>query len=60
MSKPLNIFTPCHGVPLTIYTAATGGSGYMTYEEPSEIVCSASGCYNSWNPDGTVAYWREE
>ena len=56
---PQNIVTPCHGMPLTIYTAETGGNGYATWKEVSEIVCSAEGCYNEWNPDGTVSHWQE-
>lgn len=59
MSKPLNIFTPCHGKPLSIYTSYEGPA-YMQSEVPSEIVCDADGCYNSWKPDGTVEYWRED
>lgn len=60
MKKPLALVTPCHGAPLSVYTSSTGGSGYQTYEEPSEIVCTAPGCVNSWNPDGTVDFWRGE
>lgn len=47
----MNITTPCHGVPLLVLTAYSGG--YMGRDEPDEIVCMAEGCHNSWNADGT-------
>jgi hypothetical protein len=48
---PLNIVTPCHGMPLRIRTHYDG--------EVEEIWCPAEGCHNYWNEDGTVGYWRE-
>lgn len=46
-----SIVTPCHGVPLCILTTYSGG--YTGSDVPSEIYCSADGCYNTWQPDGT-------
>lgn len=47
----MDITTPCHGIPLLVLTAYSGG--YMGRYEPDEIVCMAEGCLNSWNADGT-------
>lgn len=46
-----NIVTPCHGAPFYILTTYIGG--YLGSDVPSEICCSADGCYNTWQPDGT-------
>lgn len=59
MNTPIAIVTPCHQVPLSI-TTRTEGHAYMTYEVPDEVYCNASGCYNTWNADGTVSYWPVE
>jgi len=48
---PLNIVTPCHGAELWIATED---------HEPDHLECVADGCYNKWNVDGTVMYWRED
>lgn len=48
------LVTPCHGVPLSIYTRHESSS-YYGQDVVDEVVCSADGCHNSWNPDGTVA-----
>lgn len=54
MNKPLNIVTPCHGMPIHLSYNYVAGE-----PEVDEISCQASGCYNMWNPDGTVGYWQE-
>lgn len=46
-----NIVTPCCGKPLLVLTTYTGG--YTGQDVPSEIMCTAEGCYNTWEPDGT-------
>ena len=48
---PQNIVTPCHGMPLTIYVRYDG--------DIDEILCSAAGCYNSWDEHGVVEHWQE-
>lgn len=50
---PRNIVTPCHGVPLRILTSFEG-YGHLQTEVPSEIICMAEGCTNSWEADGTI------
>lgn len=55
---PRNIVTPCHGMPLIILTTAIG-RGHLSTEVPDEIECTAEGCPNQWNADGTVRYWQE-
>lgn len=51
------LVSPCHGAKLAVYTRMEGPA-YMQSDVPSEIVCTATGCNNSWNPDGTVDYWQ--
>lgn len=45
------IVTPCHGAPLLILTQSEGRA-YMQTDVPSEIICTAEGCYNSWSAEG--------
>lgn len=45
------IVTPCHGAPLLILTTFEG-QAYMQREVPSEIMCTAEGCFNSWSAAG--------
>ena len=52
MNKVPDIVTPCHGMPLIVLTTYTGS--YVGSEVPSEIICSAEGCYNTWEADGTT------
>ena len=52
-----DIVTPCHGAPLLIITAYTGG--YMGMDVPSEIMCSHDGCLNSWTPLGIADEWNK-
>lgn len=47
----LPIVTPCHGAPLLILTTPEGRA-YLQTEVPSEILCTAEGCYNSWSAKG--------
>ena len=54
----MDIVTPCCGKPLLVLTEPYG-SAYMQTEVPSEIVCTAEGCYNSWAPDGVASEWNE-
>lgn len=49
MSEP--IVTPCHGAPLMILTQPEGRA-YMQNDVPSEILCTADGCFNSWSAKG--------
>lgn len=56
----MNIVTPCHGAPLLILTRLEGRS-YMQYEVPDEIMCTAEGCYNSWDAAGlSDGFYKEE
>lgn len=49
----MDITTPCHGEPLIILTVHDSSESYYGQDVPDEIMCSAKGCYNSWNADGT-------
>jgi len=49
MAEPL--LTPCHGAPLLILTTPEGPA-YLQNDVPSEILCTADGCYNSWSATG--------
>ncbi|MBN9214721.1 MAG: hypothetical protein J0J04_07895 [Microbacterium sp.] len=52
------ITTPCHGEPLLILTT-TEGSGHLAQDVPSEIMCSADGCFNSWSATGVAEPWNK-
>ena len=47
------IVTPCHDAPLIVRTHSEGRA-YMQSDVPSEIRCSADGCFNSWSPSGVA------
>ena len=47
----LPIVPPCHDAPLLILTTLEGRA-YLQSEVPSEILCTAEGCYNSWSAKG--------
>ena len=55
----VNIVTPCHGEPLLILTTPEG-LAYMQSDVPSEIICTAEGCYNSWSAMGIADKWNKE
>lgn len=55
----VNIVTPCHGAPLIVLTTPEGPA-YMQSDVPSEIVCSADDCYNSWDAEGVSDGWYRE
>jgi hypothetical protein len=44
-----NLYSPCHGAELLIGTSYDGGR-----DVPEEIMCTATGCYNTWNSKGTA------
>lgn len=48
-----DIVTPCHGMPLVVLTSYEG-LAYMQERVPSEIVCTAGGCFNSWSAGGVA------
>lgn len=47
------IVTPCHDAPLIVLTQLEGPA-YMQSDVPSEIMCSADGCFNSWSASGVA------
>lgn len=54
---PVSIVTPCHGSPLVVLTTYQGS--YTGSDVPSEIVCGADGCFNSWSADGTADLYNK-
>lgn len=55
MTAP-NITTPCHGAPLIVLTEY---QGHGVGERPSEIMCGADGCSNTWDAQGDSTFWDE-
>jgi len=64
MSQPVNrgtlaLVSPCHSAPFYISTR-TEGLQYLTSEVPDEIECTAVGCFNAWNADGTPTEYNKD
>lgn len=53
-----DILTPCCGGRLIILTRSEGPA-YLTFEVPDEIICTGSGCGNSWDENGVASEWNE-